>query len=233
MPSDDDLLEIEDLGPHIGYGVEQRARHAWTVVAGDGHQQSLRCGIGHAARLSTRGSGVHRVSACDRVRHATGSAGGCAVRRRYVRWRYVRRRYVRLRSSRHASRSRTGPRSYSGPLRPTVNNRVPTAYRLSALCAGLLADTPADRSISSGSRPTLAHQSSSTLCLWATVLASPKPCQMSACSATIRRVLRSPPPPIRTGMSRVGDGLSVAQRLLINGRSRSSASRRPPAVPKS
>ena len=51
-------------------------------------------------------------------------------------------------------------------------------------------------------------------CLWAIVSASPKPCQMFACWATSLRVFFSPPPPISTGMSRVGFGLSLAQRCL-------------------
>ena len=50
----DDLLEIQDLGPHVRDGVEQRARDAGTVVAGDSDQQGLFCEIGHLARLSTR-----------------------------------------------------------------------------------------------------------------------------------------------------------------------------------
>ena len=37
-----------------------------------------------------------------------------------------------------------------------------------------------------------------------------KLCQMSACSATSRKVFFSPPPPISIGMSRVGAGLSLA-----------------------
>ena len=38
-------------------------------------------------------------------------------------------------------------------------------------------------------------------------------CQMSACRATRRSVFFSPPPPIRTGILRVGGGLSLAQPL--------------------
>ena len=42
----------------------------------------------------------------------------------------------------------------------------------------------------------------------------PKPCQMSACWATIRSVLRSPPPPMSTGMSRVGARVQLGPPLL-------------------
>jgi len=35
VPAHDDLLEIQDLGPNICDGVEQRAGDAGTVVAGE------------------------------------------------------------------------------------------------------------------------------------------------------------------------------------------------------
>ena len=60
-----------------------------------------------------------------------------------------------------------------------------------------------------------------------------KLCQMSACSATRRRVFFSPPPPISIGMSRVGAGLSLASRDLIRGSAAARSSRRLPAVPNS
>ena len=77
-----------------------------------------------------------------------------------------------------------------------------------------MGETPEERSISAGSRPSLAHHSSRTACLCAMVSALPKPCQMVACSATILSVLRSPPPPMRTGMSRVGGGIELGPALL-------------------
>jgi hypothetical protein len=42
---------------------------------------------------------------------------------------------VACRESRQATRSRIGPRSYFGPPIPTVNRRVPTAYKASAPAA--------------------------------------------------------------------------------------------------
>ena len=78
------------------------------------------------------------------------------------------------------------------------------------------------RSISAGSRPTFSHQSSRTPFRCRIVSGSPKPCQMSACSATMRSVTFSPPPPIRIGIVAVtGGGLSFASRSLMTGRSRS------------
>ena len=45
---------------------------------------------------------------------------------------------------------------------------------------------------------------------------------MSACFATMRSVFFSPPPPISTGILRVGGGLSLAQRASMRGRSSAS-----------
>ena len=56
------------------------------------------------------------------------------------------------------------------------------------------------RSISAGSRPTFSHQSSRTPLSSRIVSTSPKPCQMSACSAVIRSVTFLPRPPMQIGM---------------------------------
>jgi hypothetical protein len=69
MPAHDDLLEIQDLGPNVSDGIEQRAGDAGTVVAGDGDQQGLGCGIGHAARLSSRSGLVVLVPPGEQVPH--------------------------------------------------------------------------------------------------------------------------------------------------------------------
>ncbi|CPU66620.1 Uncharacterised protein [Mycobacteroides abscessus] len=83
------------------------------------------------------------------------------------------------------------------------------------------------------SRPTAAPCSSRIALLRASVSASPNECQTSACSATTRSVLRSPPPPTRTGMSRVGVGFDAAQRALMRGSAAARSAMRPPAVPNS
>ena len=68
---------------------------------------------------------TRRVRACGSGSGATGgSIGAGGTRAGYRAW-----------ASRHATRSRTGPRSWSGPLRPTVNSRVPTSWRASAPAA--------------------------------------------------------------------------------------------------
>ena len=65
--------------------------------------------------------------------------------------------------------------------------------------------------ISAGSRPSLSQCSSSTSSRWRTRAGSPNTLQPSAYWATIRRVFRSPLPPIRIGMSpRTGFGLLSA-----------------------
>ncbi len=56
---------------------------------------------------------------------------------------------------------------------------------------------------------------------------------MSACWATMRSVFFSPPPPISTGILRVGAGFSFAQRASMRGRSSRNWLSRPPAVPNS
>ncbi len=56
---------------------------------------------------------------------------------------------------------------------------------------------------------------------------------MSACLATIRSVFFSPPPPMSTGILRVGAGFSFAHRDSIRGKSSASWFSRPPAVPNS
>ena len=95
MPAHDDLFEIEDLGPHIGDGVEQRARHAGPVVAGDSDQEGVcRGSIGSRARRKVIGARIRpvdSVSPCERV-------SGRSPQERWV-------------VSRQASRSRNGPRS--------------------------------------------------------------------------------------------------------------------------
>ena len=125
------------------------------------------------------------------------------------------------------SQSRTGPRSKSGPLRPIVNSRTPSPCRVGPRPSGPLW-TPVERSTSAGSRPSASHQRSRMATLRATTSGSPKPCQMSACRATSRSVLRSPPPPISTGIGRVGGGLSLASRLSIRGSDSARASSREP-----
>ena len=101
---------------------------------------------------------------------------------------------ARSRSPVRRSKPAPGARRGRSAARAPRSGRCPSPRTL----------TPVDSSISSGSRPTSAHQVCSTPILWASVSGSANECQMSACSATILSVLRSPPPPIRIGMRRVG-----------------------------
>ena len=78
---------------------------------------------------------------------------------------------------------------------------------------------PLDSSISAGSLLVVAHHSCSTPILRGRSSRGVNVCQMSACSATSRSVFRSPCPPIRIGMRRVGGGLSRSQRRRMRGRS--------------
>src|SRR5215212_197229 len=71
-----------------------------------------------------------------------------------------------------------------------------------------------ERSISAGSRPTFSHHPSRARHLYAARSGSPKPFQMCACSATMRRVTFSQPPPIRIGITRVRGRVGPAQPLL-------------------
>src|SRR5829696_633844 len=138
-----------------------------------------------------------------------------------------------FRSSRNWIQSLTRPRS--NPARPsvlTVISRSPSSYSASPTLSGPSL-APVDRSISPGSRPSCLHQSSNTRFLCAKVSASPKPCQIVACSATSRRVFCSPPPPIRRGIGLIGGGLSLPSRAWIRGSASPSAAIRLPAVPNS
>src|SRR6266545_515623 len=102
-------------------------------------------------------------------------------------------------SSRKATQSRTSARSYDGPLSGITNWRLPTASSSGPRLSGAWSPTLTERSISPGSRPRSAQCRSRTSCLCAIVSALPNPCQMCACFAVYRSVLRSPPPPIRIG----------------------------------
>ena len=67
MPTDDDLLEVQDLGADVGDGVEQGAGDAGTVIPGDRHQQGLGLELWHADRLGGAGFPIRPVSPCDQV----------------------------------------------------------------------------------------------------------------------------------------------------------------------
>ena len=46
MPTDDDLLEVEDLGADVGEASNRAAGDAGTVIPGDRHQQGLGLELG-------------------------------------------------------------------------------------------------------------------------------------------------------------------------------------------
>src|SRR5690554_664831 len=141
--------------------------------------------------------------------------------------------YRALWSSRQDNQSRTGVRSYSGCRNSMVNKLAPRATRASASATVALDPSFVEISISEVSRPTSSPCLARMPSFRSSVGASEKLCQMSACSATIRSVFFSPPPPTSTGMWRVGGGFSLSQRERMIGRSRASASSRLPAVPNS
>ena len=92
-----------------------------------------------------------------------------------------------------------------------------------------------------GSRPTFAHQASSTPFLCRTcsagvrlpALSLANPCQTSACSAVRRRVTFSPPPPIIRGSGPFGGGLSLPSRAFMRGSAAARSFSRLAAVPNS
>src|SRR6266511_4650912 len=128
--------------------------------------------------------------------------------------------HQRFQVSRQAIHWRSGPRSGAAPLVPTVNSEAPTSVSRGPTSAGpgpAPPRTPVEISISAGSRPTSAQCCRRMPTLRSSVSASPKLCQMSACRATSRSVFRSPPPPMSTGIFRVGGGFSLANRDSIRG----------------
>ena len=98
-----------------------------------------------------------------------------------------------------------------------ATSRVAPALTKSSRRSAWAAWTVTERSISAGSRPSLAHHSSRTRSLRRTRSGAPKPCQMSACSAVSRSVTFWPRPPIRIGSAPTGAGLSRASRALMRG----------------
>ena len=118
-----------------------------------------------------------------------------------------------------AEADKTKSKTLGGYLRSRVtSNDVCEFYRQMAdLIAAGIALVKA-RQIVLGQTPSVA--------LRAIVSAPPKPCQMSACSATTRRVFFSPPPPIMIGMSRVGAGLPAARRCRMRGMASARAAMR-------
>ena len=136
-------------------------------------------------------------------------------------------------SSRNCSQSRVSARSNPDePSVPMVINRSPMATSCSPNVSGPRR-AEVERSISAGSRPILAHHSSRMRFFLASVSMSPNPCQMLAYSAASRRVFRSPPPPTKIGIGRVGGGFSRLQRERIRGNDSPSAAIRVPGVPNS
>ena len=142
----------------------RRAGDPGPVVSGDGDQQGLR-----------------------RARRALGHVGHPLRRRR----RRLRLPFVLVPPCDQVAHGRRG-RS-AGRRRPTVNRRVPTAYRLLGAAATASSGAPGDAGGALDLQRVAARpartSSSSTACLCAIVSASPKPCQMSACWATMRSVL--------------------------------------------
>jgi hypothetical protein len=113
-----------------------------------------------------------------------------------------------------------------------VINRSPMATSCSPKVSGPRR-AEVERSISPGSRPILEHHSSRTRFFLASVSIFPNPCQMFACSAANRRVLRSPPPPTKIGIGLLGAGFSRLQRERIRGNDPPKAPIRVPGVPNS
>ena len=107
---------------------------------------------------------------------------------------------------------------------PTVNSVAPRECSVAA-DAGVARST--EISIAERSRPSLSQCSARIPSLRSNVAASEKLCQMSACLATSRSVFFSPPPPINTGIFRVGAGLSWPSLPRSAAAPAASASSRP------
>ena len=132
-------------------------------------------------------------------------------------WRLTARRARRR--ARAAGRGRSPTRS---PLIPMMKWVTPAARSPSG--SPPPRGTPHERSISAGSRPS-SRQCCSRIAFFSRNTSTlPNACQMSAWRATSFSVRFTPPPPIRTGMSRDGrrvelaePGLDPRQRLLERG----------------
>ena len=131
--------------PTSAMASKRALRHAGTVVPGDRDQQG---------RVRSGSSGRSLLHGTQRPQRA-------------------------CRESRHATRSRIGPRSYAGPPSPDGEKaRADGIQRLGGrrVVTGILGKapgrgaTPAERSISAGSRPPARTSSSSTGCLCAIVV---------------------------------------------------------------